>query len=168
MWFLDEPFSALDPLIRREMQDEFLRLQNLLQKTIVFITHDFDEALRLADRIAIMNEGVIVQIGAAAELITRPANDYVAEFTREVPRDRLLAVEDVMTAVAEPGPGPDPGPGAGAEPVRANAPIHCRRPPHPAIRHAAAGRRRGRLRREGTVSRADVIDALFEERSRRG
>ena len=116
MWFLDEPFSALDPLIRREMQDEFLRLQNLLQKTIVFITHDFDEAIRLADRIAIMNEGVIVQVGAAAELITNPANDYVAEFTREVPRDRLLAVEDVMTA------GVDPG--ADAVAVHVNAPIH--------------------------------------------
>ena len=158
VWFLDEPFSALDPLIRREMQDEFLRLQNLLQKTIVFITHDFDEAIRLADRIAIMNDGAIVQIGAAAELITRPADDYVAEFTREVPRDRLLAVEDVMTAGAEPD--------AGAEPVRANAPIHA------VARRILQSDAPLRVVGEddstrGTVSRADVIDALFEERSPR-
>src|SRR5437667_6288631 len=65
LWFLDEPFSALDPLIRREMQNEFLRLQNLLQKTIVFITHDFDEAIRLADRIAIMRDGKVIQVGTA-------------------------------------------------------------------------------------------------------
>ena len=69
IWFLDEPFSALDPLIRREMQNEFLRLQSVLQKTIVFITHDFDEAIRLADRIAIMQEGRIVQIGTPEELV---------------------------------------------------------------------------------------------------
>ena len=96
VWFLDEPFSALDPLIRREMQDEFLRLQQMLKKTIVFITHDFDEAIRLADRIAIMNEGEIVQHGTAEDLITNPATAYVAEFTRDVPRDKLLSVKSVM------------------------------------------------------------------------
>ena len=96
-WFLDEPFSALDPLIRREMQNEFLRLQNMLQKTIVFITHDFDEAIRLADRIAIMYEGLIVQLGTAEELITNPATDYVAEFTKEIPREKLLTVKSVMS-----------------------------------------------------------------------
>jgi len=96
IWFLDEPFSALDPLIRREMQDEFLRLQNMLQKTIVFITHDFDEALRLADHIAIMFEGRIVQIGTAEELIMNPATDYVAEFTKDAPREKLLSVRSVM------------------------------------------------------------------------
>ena len=96
LWFLDEPFSALDPLIRREMQDEFLRLQSMLHKTIVFITHDFDEAIRLADRIAIMFEGEIVQLGTAEELITRPATAYVAEFTKEVPRDKLLRVGSIM------------------------------------------------------------------------
>ncbi|MDH3691250.1 MAG: glycine betaine/L-proline ABC transporter ATP-binding protein [Gammaproteobacteria bacterium] len=101
VWFLDEPFSALDPLIRREMQNEFLRLQNLLQKTIVFITHDFDEAIRLADRIAIMNEGVIVQLGTAEELITNPASDYVAEFTKDAPRGKLLTVKSVMTPPTE-------------------------------------------------------------------
>ena len=96
VWFLDEPFSALDPLIRKEMQNEFIRLQNLLNKTIVFITHDFDEAIRLADRIAIMYEGRIVQIGSAEELITSPANDYVAEFTKDIPRAKLLSVGSIM------------------------------------------------------------------------
>ena len=96
LWFLDEPFSALDPLIRREMQNEFLRLQNLLKKTIVFITHDFDEAIRLADRIAIMKDGAIVQIGTPEEVVTRPATPYVAEFTREVPRAKVLSVRAVM------------------------------------------------------------------------
>ncbi len=96
LWFLDEPFSALDPLIRREMQNEFLRLQNLLKKTIVFITHDFDEAIRIADRIAIMRDGRVVQVGTAEELIVRPADDYVEEFTREAPRAKILTVRSVM------------------------------------------------------------------------
>ena len=98
VWFLDEPFSALDPLIRREMQDEFIRLQAQLKKTIVFITHDFDEAIRLADRIAIMYEGQIVQIGTAEELITNPATEYVEKFTRDVSREKLLSVASVMGA----------------------------------------------------------------------
>ena len=96
VWFLDEPFSALDPLIRKEMQNEFLRLQNMLKKTIVFITNDFDEAIRLADRIAIMYEGLIVQVGTPEELITKPATDYVAEFTKDIPRSKLLNAESVM------------------------------------------------------------------------
>ena len=96
VWFLDEPFSALDPLIRREMQNEFLRLQNLLKKTIVFITHDFDEAIRLADRIAIMKDGAVDQLGTAEELITNPATDYVQEFTKEISREKLLTVRSVM------------------------------------------------------------------------
>jgi glycine betaine/proline transport system ATP-binding protein len=96
LWFLDEPFSALDPLIRREMQNEFLRLQNLLQKTIVFITHDFDEAIRLADRIAIMRDGRVIQVGTAEDLIVNPADRYVEEFTREAPRAKILTVRSVM------------------------------------------------------------------------
>ncbi len=100
LWFLDEPFSALDPLIRRQMQDEFLRLQKLLHKTIVFITHDFLEALRLGDRIAIMKDGEVVQIGTPSEVVTRPANDYVAEFTRDVPRVKVITARDVMGPVA--------------------------------------------------------------------
>ena len=89
IWFLDEPFSALDPLIRREMQDEFLRLQNLLKKTIVFITHDFDEAIRLADRIAIMYEGAIVQFGPVEELVMNPATDYVRDFTKDIAKEKF-------------------------------------------------------------------------------
>ena len=100
IWFLDEPFSALDPLIRREMQDEFLRLQGVLRKTIVFITHDFDEAIRLADRIAIMKDGAIIQIGTPEELVTDPATDYVAEFTREIPRAKVLSARSVMMPAA--------------------------------------------------------------------
>ncbi len=96
IWFLDEPFSALDPLIRREMQDEFLRLQKLLKKTIVFITHDFDEAIRLGDRIGIMKDGYLVQLGTPEEIVTRPADDYVSEFTKNAPRDRIITVGSIM------------------------------------------------------------------------
>ncbi|MGI9482873.1 MAG: quaternary amine ABC transporter ATP-binding protein [Hyphomicrobiales bacterium] len=96
LWFLDEPFSALDPLIRREMQDEFLRLQSVLQKTIVFITHDFDEAIRLADRIAIMKDGGVDQVGTPEDLVVRPATDYVAEFTREVSPAKVLSAASIM------------------------------------------------------------------------
>ena len=101
LWFLDEPFSALDPLIRRQMQDEFLRIQQVLHKSIVFITHDFLEALRIADRMAIMRDGAVVQIGTPAELIVNPADDYVAEFTRDVPLVRVLRAADVADAGAK-------------------------------------------------------------------
>jgi glycine betaine/proline transport system ATP-binding protein len=96
LWFLDEPFSALDPLIRREMQDEFIRLQSLLKKSIVFITHDFDEAIRLADRIAIMKDGAIVQQGTPEEIVVNPATDYVREFTRSVQRAKVVRVGSAM------------------------------------------------------------------------
>ena len=96
IWFLDEPFSALDPLIRKEMQDEFLRLQSLLNKTIVFITHDFDEALKLADRIAIMFDGGIEQIGKPEDIVLEPATEYVSRFTSDVPREKVLRVGSVM------------------------------------------------------------------------
>ncbi len=90
LWFLDEPFSALDPLIRREMQDEFLRLQEMLGKTIVFITHDFDEALRLADRIAIMKDGAIEQCDTPDEIVMHPATDYVRKFTEDIDKARVV------------------------------------------------------------------------------
>ena len=90
IWFLDEPFSALDPLIRREMQDEFLRLQEMLGKTIVFITHDFDEALRLADRIAIMKDGVVEQCDTPDRIVLTPATDYVARFTENIDKARVV------------------------------------------------------------------------------
>jgi glycine betaine/proline transport system ATP-binding protein len=102
LWFLDEPFSALDPLIRKEMQNEFLKIQNTLKKTIIFITHDFDEAIKLADRIIIMNEGRIVQIGSPEDLIMKPADDYVKEFTEDLPRERLLSVKSIMNNEKDP------------------------------------------------------------------
>jgi len=98
LWFLDEPFSALDPLIRREMQDEFMRLQAMLKKTIVFITHDFDEAIRLADRIAIMKDGRVIQVATPEVLVQNPADDYVREFTKHIPRDKVVSVGAVMKA----------------------------------------------------------------------
>ena len=96
IWFLDEPFSALDPLIRHEMQEEFLRLQRNLNKTILFVTHDFDEALMLADRIAIMKDGVIEQLDTSANIVLSPATDYVKKFTSDVPREKVLRVHSVM------------------------------------------------------------------------
>lgn len=94
--FFDEPFSALDPLIRREMQDELIRLQDEMHCTIVFITHDFAEAIKLGDRIAIMKDGAFDQIGTPAELITNPATDYVREFTTDIPKAKVLTASDVM------------------------------------------------------------------------
>ena len=99
IWFLDEPFSALDPLIRKEMQDEFLKLQSVLSKTILFVTHDFDEALRLADRIAIMKDGVIEQLDTPDNIVLNPATEYVRKFTEEVPREKVLKIESVMDTV---------------------------------------------------------------------
>ena len=96
----DEPFSALDPLIRREMQDELIRLQQEEQRTIVFITHDFAEAIRLGDRVAIMKDGQLDQIGTPEELVLNPATDYVREFVTDVPRERVLRAGSVMAAPA--------------------------------------------------------------------
>jgi glycine betaine/proline transport system ATP-binding protein len=95
--FFDEPFSALDPLIRRDMQDELIRLQRETKRTIVFITHDFAEAIKLGDRIAIMKDGRFDQVGTAAELITDPATDYVREFTEDIPKAKVLTAADLMT-----------------------------------------------------------------------
>jgi len=100
VWFLDEPFSALDPLIRKEMQDEFLRLQNLLHKTIIFITHDFDEAIKLADRIAIMKDGLIIQVGTPEQLVINPATNYVKEFTNDILRSKVLTASSIMEKIS--------------------------------------------------------------------
>ena len=99
IWFLDEPFSALDPLIRKEMQDEFLRLQGVLKKTIMFVTHDFDEALRLADRIAIMKDGIIEQLDTPDNIVLNPATEYVKKFTEDVPREKVLKIESIMDPI---------------------------------------------------------------------
>jgi len=112
IWFLDEPFSALDPLIRKEMQDEFLRLQSVLNKTIMFVTHDFDEALRLADRIAIMKDGIIEQLDTPGNIVLNPATDYVKKFTQDVPREKVLKVNSVMDKSTE---------GIGSDTVSSNA-----------------------------------------------
>jgi len=115
IWFLDEPFSALDPLIRREMQDEFLRLQAMLGKTIVFITHDFDEALRLADRIAIMKDGAVEQCDTPDQIVLNPQTPYVKKFTEEIEKSRVVHAR----VLAEPANGAMPE----GEPVRAGATI---------------------------------------------
>ena len=94
--FFDEPFSALDPLIRREMQDELLRLQSQLHKTSVFITHDFAEALKLGDRIAIMRDGQFVQEGTPQELVLHPKDDYVRAFVKDAPRAKVLTAAAIM------------------------------------------------------------------------
>lgn len=93
---MDEAFSALDPLIRKEMQDELLELHSRLHKTILFITHDLDEALKLGNRIAVMKDGAIVQIGTPEEILTHPANDYVADFVQDVDRGKVLTAGSIM------------------------------------------------------------------------
>lgn len=94
---MDEPFSALDPLIRREMQQELLDIQTRLQKTIIFITHDVNEAFRIGDRVAVMKDGHVEQIGTPEELLESPANDYIVEFTREIDRSKVLQAENIMS-----------------------------------------------------------------------
>ena len=106
---MDEAFSALDPLIRREMQDELLALQSRVNKTIVFITHDLDEALKLGDKIIIMRDGAVVQAGTPEEILTNPADDYVEKFIEDVDVSKILTAESVMhkaTAVTFPKDGP--------------------------------------------------------------
>ncbi len=113
-WFLDEPFSALDPLIRADLQTEVQRLQREHTRTTIFVTHDLDEAIRLADRVAIMESGRIVQIGTPEELVTRPATDYVRRFVAKVPPARVIRVSSLMV--------PDQRIAAG-DPVSADATI---------------------------------------------
>ena len=154
----DEPFSALDPLIRRDMQDEVCRLQEETGKTMVFITHDLPEALRCGDRIAIMRDGRFVQVGTPEELVGSPADDYVENFVRDIPRSHVLTLRWVMR---DPRAGrgarrpaarrADDGPGRGARPCRERATgVGGRRRP---------GGRRGRPRRrpEGDRRRGRVV-----------
>jgi len=96
---MDEPFSALDPLIRRQLQKQFIELSNMMQKTTIFITHDLDEAIRLGDRIAIMNDGVLVQIGTPEDIVTQPADDYVADFVAGISRLKLVYAHTVMEPI---------------------------------------------------------------------
>ena len=154
VWFLDEPFSALDPLIRAEMQDEFLRLQRLLKKTIVFITHDFEEATKLADRIGIMKDGRLVQIGTPEEMVLNPANDYVAEFAKSAPRGRIVSAGAIM----DPLKGRTPA--KAADGVRASAKLEA-----VAAQVLAADKPvyvvDDEARPVGKISRQSISDALF-------
>lgn len=93
---MDEPFSALDPLIRRQMQDEFLRLSAVVKKTVLFITHDLTEALKLGGRIAIMKDGELVQLGSPEEIVSRPADDYVREFVKDIPRGKVVRARSIL------------------------------------------------------------------------
>ncbi len=97
----DEPFSALDPLIRREMQDELIKIQAEVRKTMIFITHDFLEAIKMGDHIAIMKDGVVVQIGTPEEIVANPVDDYVREFTEDVPRYKVLSVGKIMREASD-------------------------------------------------------------------
>jgi glycine betaine/proline transport system ATP-binding protein len=97
---MDEPFSALDPLIRRQLQDEFLALSRSMNKTVVFITHDLDEAIRIGDRIAIMKDGVIVQVGIPEEIVAAPAHEYVARFVADISRLNVVTARRIMMPVA--------------------------------------------------------------------
>jgi glycine betaine/proline transport system ATP-binding protein len=152
----DEPFSALDPLIRRDMQDEVCRLQVETGKTMVFITHDLAEALRLGDRIAMMRDGAIVQLGTPEEIVGAPADDYVANFVRDVPRSHVLTLRWVMR---------DPEPGEQADGPR----LDVRTTIRDAIPAVAASQlpccavENGRV--VGVVDRQAVLTAIAGERS---
>jgi glycine betaine/proline transport system ATP-binding protein len=98
---MDEPFSALDPLIRRQLQDEFIKLSAVMQKTTMFITHDLDEAVRIGDRIAIMRDGRVVQIGTAEDIVMHPADDYVADFVAGISRLKIVRAHAVMQPLEE-------------------------------------------------------------------
>ncbi len=151
LWFLDEPFSALDPLIRREMQDEFLRLQSVLSKTIVFITHDFDEAIRLADRIAIMKDGEVAQVGTPEELVLAPATDYVAAFTRSVPKAKVVRAGSLMRPLD--GAVPEASIAARAT-IADAAPLFAQGIERLAVTDAGG-------RPAGTLERSDVVDLMM-------
>ena len=157
LWFLDEPFSALDPLIRRQMQDEFLRIQRSLKKSIVFITHDFLEALRIADRMMIMRDGMVVQVGAPADLIINPADDYVAEFTEDVPMVRVLKASDVLD--------PSQGVQAGMPQLDADTSVEDLLPLLAVHREGISMMRDGVS--IGVVTAASVISALAHEKHQR-
>jgi glycine betaine/proline transport system ATP-binding protein len=143
----DEPFSALDPLIRREMQDEIVRLRKELRKTMVFITHDLQEALRLGDRIAIMRDGRFVQVGTPAEVVLEPADEYVANFVRDVPRSHVVPVDAVMAA-------PSDGPFAGEVPsgTKVRDAVHLVAHSDLPVRVVGDGRTVGTIDRVGVLS----------------
>ncbi|NYV76978.1 glycine betaine/L-proline ABC transporter ATP-binding protein [Streptomyces sp. UH6] len=156
---MDESFSALDPLIRREMQDQLLELQKTLHKTIVFITHDLNEAMRLGDRIAVMRDGEIVQIGTAEDILVRPADEYVASFTRDVDRSKVLTAASVMDRAT----GGDEA-GCGCPTATPDTPFDelcalCARTPHAVEVVDAEGARVGTVSQERLVAVIGDVDA---------
>ena len=170
----DEPFSALDPLIRRDMQDEVVRLQRELHKTVVFITHDLAEALKLGDRIAIMRDGRFVQVGTPEEVVSSPADDYVRDFVRDVPRGHVLTARSIMLprewfGADGTGRRRDEGERSRADRRRARRSglgvrrrrlgVRRGRPP---LRAPRAGRRTGRLMSANVVT-VELIDRDLEE-----
>ena len=151
----DEPFSALDPLIRRDMQDEVMRLQQEIGKTTMFITHDLPEALRLGDRIAIMRDGAIVQLGTPEELVGSPADEYVGNFTRDIPRSHVLTLRWIMR---------EPGPGDATDGPKLDVATTMRRavPVLAASEKPVCCMEDGRI--VGIVDREAVLGAIAEER----
>jgi glycine betaine/proline transport system ATP-binding protein len=151
----DEPFSALDPLIRRDMQDEVMRLQQEIGKTTMFITHDLPEALRLGDRIAIMRDGAIVQLGTPEELVGSPADEYVENFTRDIPRSHVLTLRWIMR---------EPGPGDATDGPKLDVATTMRRavPVLAASEKPVCCMEDGRI--VGIVDREAVLGAIAEER----
>ncbi len=149
----DEPFSALDPLIRRDMQDEVVRLRSEVNKTMVFITHDLSEALRLGDRIAIMRDGRFVQVGTPQEVVTNPADEYVQNFVRDIPRSHVVPVEAVMGAATA---GPVAGEVVIGTKVRDVVPLiaHSDLPVSIVDDHGTA---------IGTINRSDVLAVIAGE-----
>ena len=156
VWFLDEPFSALDPLIRRQLQDEFLQIQAKLKTTIVFITHDINEALKLADRIAILRDGAVVQIGTPAEIVLNPVDDYVREFAKDVAKGQHARVASVMKTPDQLAPGPD-DPGLRIDMTLDTALERCMKLYQPVPVHDASGAQ------VGVVDPADLAAALQAE-----
>jgi len=153
----DEPFSALDPLIRRDMQDEVIRLQREVRKTMVFITHDLMEALKLGDRIAIMKDGAFVQVGTPEDVVARPADSYVADFVQDVPRTHVLTARSIM-APAPSSDGRKYGPDVSPETVVQDLiPLVAREDLALRVMEGAAV--------VGVVDRAAVMSALIEGES---
>jgi len=156
---MDEPFSALDPLIRRQLQDEFIRLSQILKKTTVFITHDLDEAVRIGDRIAIMRDGIVVQIGTAEDIVMNPADDYVADFVAGISRLKVVRAHVVMQPIAAHiaahGPLPGDSPRVNESETLSNLITLAIDNPHP-ILVADAGQD------IGVITRADLLKTVIE------
>ena len=156
IWFLDEPFSALDPLIRREMQDEFLRLQSMLNKTIVFVTHDFDEALRLADRIAIMRNGAVEQCDTPDKIVLQPETEYVSKFTEEIEKALVVHIGVLAKEIAD---GQKPSMEGGTLDSGATLFSLARRVVNDEREEIPVSNKKGDI--VGMLNRQDALDVLF-------